>query len=365
MAVAPEGGKTIEIFNEISEWWGYGLPMLANELNGHKGSVLVKINSVGGDLLQGVAIKNYLKEYNPIIEVIGLAASSATIIAAAGRWVKIHEGALFMIHNPMSTAGGSAAELEGDVAVLRKLEMEMRSIYAAAIRARGKMKEYNDVELDAKLAEWMDAETWFTAAEAVQYGFADEVVKSAEARANIEAQVKSRYYAQASFKNMPAFSESNKQQEAMSKNTLSGFLDGLKNLINQTEAATEETPVEAAEQTPEEVTAATEAEIAAAVKMLTDLGYKVEAPAMETETVEVELPVEVEKKEDKPMMTAEAVEAMVAAKVEAALKAAKAAKPVTQAAAKPAPTTAEAKKQEIANKVGKAFDSLANQMKNN
>jgi len=368
MAVAPEGGKIIEIFNEISEWWGYGLPMLANELNGHKGSVLVKINSVGGDLLQGVAIKNYLKEFNPIIEVIGLAASSATIIAAAGRWVKIHEGALFMIHNPMSTAGGSAAELEGDVAVLRKLEMEMRSIYAAAIRARGKMKEYNDAELDAKLAEWMDAETWFTAAEAVQYGFADEVVKSAEARANIEAQVKSRYYAQASFKNMPAFSESNKQQEAkMSKNTLSGFLDGLKNLINQTEAAAEQTPVEAAEQMPEEVTAATEAEIAAAVKMLTDLGYKVEAPEMETETVEVEVPVPAEagNKEDKPMMTAEAVEAMVAAKVEAALKAAKAAKPVTQAAAKPALTTAEAKKQEIANKVGKAFDSLANQMKNN
>ena len=56
---------------------------------------------------------------------------------------------------------------------------------------------------------------------------------------------------------------------------------------------------------------------------------------------------------------------LVAAKVEAALKAAKAAKPVTQAAAKPAATTAEAKKQEIANKVGKAFDSLANQMKNN
>lgn len=151
----------------------------------------------------------------------------------------------------------------------------------------------------------------------------------------------------------------------MSKNTLSGFLDGLKNLISQTEAATEETPVEAAEQMPEEMTAATEAEIAAAVKMLTDLGYKVEAPEMETETVEVELPVEAGNKEDKPMMTAEAVEAMVAAKVEAALKAAKAAKPVTQAAAKPAPTTAEAKKQEIANKVGKAFDSLANQMKNN
>ena len=71
MAATPEGGKTIEIFNEISEWWGYGLPMLANELNGHKGSVLVKINSIGGDLLQGVAIKNYLKEYNPFIIVTG------------------------------------------------------------------------------------------------------------------------------------------------------------------------------------------------------------------------------------------------------------------------------------------------------
>ena len=368
MVTTSEGVKTIEIFNEISEWWGYGLPMLANELQGHEGSVLVKINSVGGDLLQGVAIKNYLKEYSPVIEIIGLAASSATIIAAAGRWVKIHQGALFMIHNPMSTAGGSAAELEGDLAVLRKLEIEMRNIYAAAIRSRGKMKEYSDAELDAQLAQWMDVETWFTAEEAVRYGFADEVVMSQEARANIEAQTKTRYYAQASFKNMPAIQESNKQQEAkMSNNsTLSGFLNGLKNLISQTEAATEEAQPQAADMQPDEVTAATEAEIAAAVKMLTDLGYKVEAPEMETETVEVELPVEAAtKQEEKPMMSAEAVEALVSAKVEAALKAAKAAKPVTQAAAKAAPTTAEQKREEIKNKVAKAFDSLASQMKNN
>ena len=365
MVATPEGVKTIEIFNEISDWWGYGLIMLANELQGHEGSVLVKINSLGGELIQGVAIRNYIQQYNAIVEIIGVAASSATIIATGGRWVKMHQGALYMIHNPLSPAGGKAADLEQYAADLRKLETEMRGIYAASIRARGKMKEYNDVELDAKLAEWMDAETWFTAEEAVKYGFADEVVKSAEARANIEAQTKTRYYAQASFKNMPAIQESNKQQEAkMSKNTLSGFLDGLKNLINQTEAAAEETPVQAAEMQPDEVTAATEEEIAAAVKMLTDLGYKVELP--EPETVEVELPVEAAtKEEEKPMMSAEAVEALVSAKVEAALKAAKAAKPVTQAAAKPAATTAEQKREEIKNKVAKAFDSLASQMKNN
>jgi ATP-dependent Clp protease protease subunit len=365
MVATPEGVKTIEIFNEISDWWGYGLTMLANELQGHEGSVLVKINSLGGELIQGVAIRNYIQQYNAIVEIIGVAASSATIIATGGRWVKMHQGALYMIHNPLSPAGGKAADLEQYAADLRKLETEMRAIYAASIRARGKMKEYNDAELDAKLAEWMDAETWFTAEEAVKYGFADEVVKSAEARANIEAQTKTRYYAQASFKNMPAFQESNKKQEAkMSKNTLSGFLDGLKNLINQTEAAAEETPVPAAEMQPDEVTAATEEEIAAAVKMLTDLGYKVELP--EAETVEVELPVEAAtKEEEKPMMSAEAVEALVSAKVEAALKAAKAAKPVTQAAAKPAATTAEQKREEIKNKVAKAFDSLASQMKNN
>lgn len=365
MVATPEGVKTIEIFNEISEWWGYGLPMLANELQGHEGSVLVKINSLGGELFQGIAIRNYIQQYNAIVEIIGVAASSATIIATGGRWVKMHQGALYMIHNPLSPAGGSAADMEQHAADLRKLETEMRAIYAASIRARGKMKEYNDAELDAKLAEWMDAETWFTAEEAVKYGFADEVVKSAEARANIEAQTKTRYYAQASFKNMPAFQESNKQQEAkMSKNTLSSFLDGLKNLINQTEAAAEEMPVQAAEMQPDEATAATEEEIAAAVKMLTDLGYKVELP--ETETVEVELPVEAAtKEEEKPMMSAEAVEALVSAKVEAALKAAKAAKPVTQAAAKPAATTAEQKREEIKNKVAKAFDSLASQMKNN
>jgi ATP-dependent protease ClpP protease subunit len=352
------GERTIEIFNEISDWWGYGLAMLQEDLGGYKGPVRVRVNSVGGDYLQGVAIMNYLKEFAPTVEVIGLAASSATIIASAGRWVQIHEGAFYMIHNPMTNWGGNANELEADLSILRKMEADMRSVYAAGIRRRGKMEQLTDAELDVKVKEWMDAETWFTAAEAVEYGFADEVLKSETGRKNVEAAAKTRYFAQANFKNAPALDITNKKTE-MSKNTLTSFLDGLKNLISQTEVELPKTEAAAEETAPTEVEAATEAEIAAAIQLLTDLGYSVEAP--EEEVVEpAPIPTEEAKKDKEQTMTVAEVEALVAARVEAAMKQAQAAKAVTKTAT--APKAAATKRDQLAAEAAKALDSLTKKM---
>ncbi len=333
------------------------MAMLQEDLGGYKGPVRVRVNSVGGDYLQGVAIMNYLKEFAPTVEVIGLAASSATIIASAGRWVQIHEGAFYMIHNPMTNWGGNANELEADLSILRKMEADMRSVYSAGIRRRGKMEQLTDAELDAKVKEWMDAETWFTAAEAVEYGFADEVLKSETGRKNVEAAAKTRYFAQANFKNAPALDITNKKTE-MSKNTLTSFLDGLKNLISQTEVELPKTEAAAEETAPTEVEAATEAEIAAAIQLLTDLGYSVEAP--EEEVVVEPTPVEEAKKDKEPTMTVAEVEALVTARVEAAMKAAQAAKAVTKTAT--APAKAVTKREELAAEAAKALNSLTKKM---
>ena len=263
-----------------------------------------------------------------------------------------------MIHNPMTNWGGNANELEADLSILRKMEADMRSVYAAGIRRRGKMEQLTDAELDAKVKEWMDAETWFTAAEAVEYGFADELLKSETGRKNVEAAAKTRYFAQANFKNAPAL-DINKKTD-MSKNTLTGFLDGLKNLISQTEVEVPaaETATAAAEETPAQVDAATEAEITAAIQLLTDLGYSVEAP--EEEVVVEPTPVEEAKKDKEPIMTAAEVEALVTARVEAAMKAAQAAKAVTKTAT--APAKAVTKREELAAEAAKALNSLTKKM---
>jgi hypothetical protein len=205
----------------------------------------------------------------------------------------------------------------------------------------------------------MDAETWFAAAEAVEYGFADEVLKSETGRKNVEAAAKTRYFAQANFKNAPALDITNKKTE-MSKNTLTSFLDGLKNLISQTEVElpAAETATAAAEETPAQVDAATEAEIAAAIQMLTDLGYTVEAP--EEEVVVEPAPVEEAKKDKEPTMTVAEVEALVTARVEAAMKAAQAAKAVTKTAT--APAKAVTKREELAAEAAKALNSLTKKM---
>jgi hypothetical protein len=204
----------------------------------------------------------------------------------------------------------------------------------------------------------MDAETWFTAAEAVEYGFADEVLKSETGRKNVEAAAKTRYFAQANFKNAPALDITNKKTE-MSKNTLTSFLDGLKNLISQTEVELPKTEAAAEETAPTEVAAATEAEIAAAIQLLTDLGYSVEAP--EEEVVEpAPIPTEEAKKDKEQTMTVAEVEALVAARVEAAMKQAQAAKAVTKTAT--APKAAATKRDQLAAEAAKALDSLTKKM---
>jgi hypothetical protein len=257
----------------------------------------------------------------------------------------------------MTNWGGNANELEADLSILRKMEADMRSVYAAGMRRRGKMEQLTDAELDAKVKEWMDAETWFTAAEAVEYGFADEVLKSETGRKNVEAAAKTRYFAQANFKNAPALDIANKKTD-MSKNTLTSFLDGLKNLINQTEVELPKTEAAAEETAPTEVAAATEAEIAAAIQLLTDLGYSVEAP--EEEVVVEPAPVEEAKKDKEPTMTVAEVEALVTARVEAAMKAAQAAKAVTKTAT--APAKAVTKREELAAEAAKALNSLTKKM---
>lgn len=127
--------------------------------------VEVLINSNGGSVAAGLAISNAIKQYpgETTCVVLGLAASMASVIACAGKTLKMGEGAFLMIHNPWTYTSGNAEELRKDADTLDKMRDSILGFYL------GKCPDKED-ELKAA----MDAESWLTREDARAMGFAVE-----------------------------------------------------------------------------------------------------------------------------------------------------------------------------------------------
>ena len=137
----------------------------------------VRINSAGGSAFDGVSIYNLLRQHPAPVTVFidGLAASAASIVAMAGAVVNIATGAMIMIHSARTHKGGDSSDMRKQAAVLTALDEQMAAIYM----------DRNGLDLAATL-ELMEAETWFTAAQAVEAGLADNVVGAVEAVASYD-----------------------------------------------------------------------------------------------------------------------------------------------------------------------------------
>lgn len=129
--------------------------------------VEVTINSGGGDVYAGSEIYTALRDYAGAVNVkiAGIAASAASVIAMAGNKVSISPTAQLMIHNVASVVQGDYRGLEHESNVLKNYNKSIANAYTAKT---GK-------DMDDLLA-LMNEETWFTAEEAVEQGFCDEVM---------------------------------------------------------------------------------------------------------------------------------------------------------------------------------------------
>jgi len=170
-----KSGPTAElyIFDEINPFWGIGAQQVVDELKDLEASQIdVHINSPGGNVFDGIAIMNALRNHDARISVVvdGLAASIASVIAMAGDEIVMNLGAQMMVHNPSGFAMGDAKTMRELADVLDKSGKNIASIYAD--RAGGTEAEWQAA---------MDAETWYTAQEAVDAGLADKVNKSSQA----------------------------------------------------------------------------------------------------------------------------------------------------------------------------------------
>lgn len=128
--------------------------------------ITLRINSPGGDVIDGIAMYNDLIAHSAKVDVqvTGLAASAASIVAMAGDTVSMAESAFFVIHNAWVISGGDKRVKRKTADTLEQVDASLAGVYAAR----------TGMPADEMLA-MMDAETWFSAADAVSAGFADAV----------------------------------------------------------------------------------------------------------------------------------------------------------------------------------------------
>jgi ATP-dependent protease ClpP protease subunit len=204
---AVRNGNTVEIsildVIGYDYWTGGGVTSKAikRELDANKDATTIKviINSPGGDVYEGVAIHSMLNRHGATIEVevIGIAASIASVIAMAGSSIVMHEGSMMMIHPAWTIAMGNKADFATAAEFLGKVDSSILSIY--------KTRTGRD---EADIKTMVDAETWMTAAEAVSEKFATAVVPAKSA-----APKKAK--ASASAKEQPPMTEPNHSPSAI------------------------------------------------------------------------------------------------------------------------------------------------------
>jgi ATP-dependent protease ClpP protease subunit len=166
--IRAEAGVTrVDVYDDIGEGWfseGLTAKAFAAQLAGVKGPVDVHINSVGGDVGEGIAIGNTIRAYKGFKRTVvdGMAASIASVIAQAGDERIVEPGSMTFVHDAWGGCIGPAADHQKTAADLNKHSDNLAEIYAA--RAGGTQQHWRDVML---------AETWFNADEAVAAGLAD------------------------------------------------------------------------------------------------------------------------------------------------------------------------------------------------
>lgn len=166
---------TIEIFDIVDPNWGVSVMGIHDKLKayGKLETIRVLIHSRGGNALEGFAIYSLLRMHSARIEVdiIGLAASSASVIAMAGDVVRIATVGFLMIHDPWCACAGNPERL-------RKTADHLDALKPSIIRAYRRRATPSDAEISALMSNDGGAGTWLDASRAKELGFVTEVFET-------------------------------------------------------------------------------------------------------------------------------------------------------------------------------------------
>ena len=187
---ATAGENSISIYEQIGESWD-GSGMTAKRMASilrtiGTNDVTVNINSPGGDFFEGVAVYNLLRQHKAkvTVNIMGLAASAASVIAMAGDEIYMGEGSFLMIHNAWAVAVGNRHDMLAASELLAPFDEAMAEVYAARTGLTAKAT-----------AALMDKETWIGATRAIADGFATGMLDSTEITHDTKAQGSKKYLA--------------------------------------------------------------------------------------------------------------------------------------------------------------------------
>lgn len=182
------GDNVISIYDVIGEdyWTGGGFTL--KRLDAALRSIgwrdfEVHVNSPGGDMFEGVAIYNKIRDHADAnglsvkVKVLGVAASAASVIAMAGDEIEIGVSSSIMIHNCWTIAMGNRRDFAEMAATMEKFDANMAAVYEA--------RTGNSTD---EIAAWMDAETWFSGQEAIDAGFATSLLPADRVKNDPSAQ---------------------------------------------------------------------------------------------------------------------------------------------------------------------------------
>lgn len=174
---------TLRIYGPVDSWgglWGVSaqdVTDVLDKLSGDVTQVIVRVNSPGGEVFEGLAILNALRAHKASMTAVvdGLAASAASIITSGLDECVMSPGAMLMIHSPWTFSIGSSTDLRKDADVLDSIERSIVSVY----RDKAGEKDW---------AAILAAETWLADSEAVDFGLADRVAVIADQGATSNAE---------------------------------------------------------------------------------------------------------------------------------------------------------------------------------
>lgn len=131
----------------------------------------IHISSYGGEVNEGLAIGSLIKQHKgkTVAIIDSWACSIASIIACSCDEIEMYSSSMLMIHNALCMAIGNAKELREQADVLDKVTESLKTVYLS--KSNGKLTL-------EKLTELMDAESWLSANECIEYGLCDRIIET-------------------------------------------------------------------------------------------------------------------------------------------------------------------------------------------
>lgn len=190
-AVKADGTLELMIYEDIGENWWDGSGVTAKSIKqqidqgGAYSKILIRINSPGGDAFEGMAIYNLIQSQGKPVEVCvdGIAASAASIIAMCGDIITMGRNAMMMIHDAWTVCMGNSGDMIKTADTLEKIDGSIAQTYVD--RTKKPLAEVQTL---------MDAETWMSAQECVDQGFATRIATVPDAKTENRAMAIARNF---------------------------------------------------------------------------------------------------------------------------------------------------------------------------